>query len=334
MPTILHPTVKRDLSLLSVQAWQLGYGRELQATLGWYYDAIFHYDGLKVNFYHKENDFQYFKHEITRQLIDDDRLFHLLNTKFQKNVLLLKREIESITVHNFEKLLDLAGSIMSFYIFIVSDSFIRARPEALESREMSEGVLYTLDANMERFAAHMLQEKNFASSLAHFLTRKELYVLIQDKSINVEIISNRKEGYIIENENLFENIYFSDFCSARDIQIPIDVFESQNTLIKGQPAFVGKVRGSVKIVLRKEDISKVGIGDIMVSIMTNVNFLPAIRNALAIVTDEGGITCHAAIIARELKKPCITGTQNATRILKDNDIVEVDATNGMVTLIK
>ena len=63
------------------------------------------------------------------------------------------------------------------------------------------------------------------------------------------------------------------------------------------------------------------------------NFIGAMEKAAAFVTDEGGITCHAAIIAREMKKPCIIGTKNATKVLKDGDIVEVDANTGIVKII-
>ena len=58
------------------------------------------------------------------------------------------------------------------------------------------------------------------------------------------------------------------------------------------------------------------------------------RSSGAIVTDIGGLTCHAAIVAREMKKPCIVGTKIATQVLKDGDIVEVDASNGIVKKIK
>ncbi len=63
-------------------------------------------------------------------------------------------------------------------------------------------------------------------------------------------------------------------------------------------------------------------------------FLPAMERAAAFVTDVGGITSHTAIVARELKKPCIVGTKLATRMLKDNDLVEVDATKGIITILK
>jgi pyruvate,water dikinase len=68
--------------------------------------------------------------------------------------------------------------------------------------------------------------------------------------------------------------------------------------------------------------------------MTTPDYVSAMKLASAFVTDEGGIMCHAAIIARELKKPCIIGTKIATKVLKDGDLVEVDADRGVVTIIK
>ena len=68
--------------------------------------------------------------------------------------------------------------------------------------------------------------------------------------------------------------------------------------------------------------------------MTTPDFVPAMKKASAFITDEGGITCHAVIIAREMKKPCIIGTKIATQILKDGDLVEVDADNGVVRILE
>lgn len=100
--------------------------------------------------------------------------------------------------------------------------------------------------------------------------------------------------------------------------------------IKGQTAFTGYVKGKVKLILTTDDMAKMKSGDILVSSATNPNLLPAIKKASAMITDKGGITCHAAIVAREMGKPCIIGTGNATKILKDGDFVEVDAENGVV----
>lgn len=100
--------------------------------------------------------------------------------------------------------------------------------------------------------------------------------------------------------------------------------------LSGNVANRGKVVGIARIVKELSDLPKVKKGDILVASMTVPQFIPAMEKAAAFVTDEGGITCHAAIIARELDVPCIVGTKNATRLLKDGDKIEVDATKGIV----
>ena len=92
----------------------------------------------------------------------------------------------------------------------------------------------------------------------------------------------------------------------------------------------GKISGQVKILLKSSEQLEIKEGDILVTSMTTPDFLPAMKRAAAFITDEGGITCHAAIISKELKKPCIIAAKIATKVLKDGDMVEVDATQGIV----
>lgn len=103
---------------------------------------------------------------------------------------------------------------------------------------------------------------------------------------------------------------------------------------RGLTASMGKARGRVKVLQTVKDIGKVEDGDILVAVMTRPDYVPAIKKAAAIVTNEGGITCHAAIISRELKIPCIIGTKIATKVLKDGMEVEVNANHGWVRIIK
>lgn len=103
---------------------------------------------------------------------------------------------------------------------------------------------------------------------------------------------------------------------------------------KGQCAFAGKAGGMVKIVQVPSDMHKMKRGDILVSQATSPDLLPAMKKAAAIVTNTGGLICHAAITARELKIPCVVGTTNATLVFKDGDKVEVDATKGIVRKVK
>lgn len=132
----------------------------------------------------------------------------------------------------------------------------------------------------------------------------------------------------------FSYALFEDEYIIQDKPFLSDLNKHEDVEIKGSIAFKGKVSGVVKIVTHSDDINKVNKGDILVSQMTFPSFISAMQKAEAFVTDEGGITCHAAIIAREMKKPCIIGTKNATKVLKDGDVVEVDANNGIVRIIK
>lgn len=104
--------------------------------------------------------------------------------------------------------------------------------------------------------------------------------------------------------------------------------------LKGMIAYKGKVKGIAKIVLTEKDVSKINTGDILVSSATNPDLILAMKKAAAFVTDTGGIISHAAIVSRELKKPCIVGTKIATHVLKDGDLVEVDADKGIVNILK
>jgi pyruvate,water dikinase len=104
--------------------------------------------------------------------------------------------------------------------------------------------------------------------------------------------------------------------------------------IKGESAYQGKVIGRAKIVLLKKDLPNIPPHSILVAPQTTPEFTPQLKKVAAIVTDEGGILCHAAIISRELKKPCVIGTKIATQVLKDGDWVEVNANEGIVRVLK
>jgi phosphohistidine swiveling domain-containing protein len=104
--------------------------------------------------------------------------------------------------------------------------------------------------------------------------------------------------------------------------------------LKGSIACRGKAMGKVRIINLPEDMAKMEQDDILVSAATTPSIVVAMKKAAAIVTDEGGLTCHAAIVSRELGIPCIVGTKIATQVLKDGDLVEVDADKGIVKIIE
>lgn len=107
----------------------------------------------------------------------------------------------------------------------------------------------------------------------------------------------------------------------------------QTNELAGTCACPGAAKGTVRIINVPEEMGKMNPGDIMLSHTTFPSLVPAMKKAAAIITEDGGITCHAAIVARELQTPCVVGCRHALQILKDGDLVEVEATKGLIRKI-
>jgi pyruvate, water dikinase len=110
----------------------------------------------------------------------------------------------------------------------------------------------------------------------------------------------------------------------------IDSDKASKYILEGLAASPGVASGPVKIIKKASEISKVKEGDILVAVMTNPDFVPAMKRAAAILTDEGGRTSHAAIVSRELGIPAVVGSQSATKMLKTGEVVTVDGSTGRV----
>ena len=125
----------------------------------------------------------------------------------------------------------------------------------------------------------------------------------------------------------------SDVVKMRQVMFGKKTLDQVRDL-RGLTASVGRVVGTVKIINSAREVGKIQQGDILVAVMTRPDYIAGIKKAAAIVTNEGGVTCHAAIVSRELGVPCIIGTKIATEVLKDGDLVEVNANHGVVTVLK
>ncbi|KKQ95114.1 MAG: Phosphoenolpyruvate synthase [Candidatus Woesebacteria bacterium GW2011_GWB1_43_14] len=109
-----------------------------------------------------------------------------------------------------------------------------------------------------------------------------------------------------------------------------DIKTSITPILSGQPASPGMGSGHVRILKSPNEISKVGTGDILVAEMTSPDYVPAMKKAVAIITNEGGMTSHAAIVSRELGIPCVVGTKKATTMLSEGMVVTVDGEKGQI----
>jgi phosphohistidine swiveling domain-containing protein len=136
-------------------------------------------------------------------------------------------------------------------------------------------------------------------------------------------------GYFETVFTLENGLWFIDY--NRILGEMINGFKvSSNMLgdLQGMSACEGKVQGKVRIINSIDE--EFNTGDVLVCNMTSPDFVPLMQKASAIITDKGGVLSHAAIVARELGKPCIVGTNNATSLLNDGDLVEVDGNKGVV----
>lgn len=200
--------------------------------------------------------------------------------------------------------------------------------------EASDKLFYVARRTLLKEAAKRL---GLSSEEVVTLSSDEIVGLLQGELKNAEkAISNRNRGYAIVWIN-GQNYTLFDSKAVKLQKLVADTFKgkvkkkrSTSKIIKGTPASLGRAVGVVKVLLSHKEVDKVNTGNILVASMTTPDYVMAMEKAAAFVTDEGGITCHAAIVAREFGVPCIVGTGNATSLLKDGDIVEVNANRGIV----
>lgn len=132
------------------------------------------------------------------------------------------------------------------------------------------------------------------------------------------IVQTRPVTTLLKGSNTQKRINKDDRISIKDV------------LLKGEAASPGYASGKVKIIHSAKDINKIKQGEVLITEMTNPDFVPAMRKAVAIVTDKGGITSHAAIVSRELGIPAIVGTSFATSMLKTGEVITINGYNGKV----
>lgn len=163
---------------------------------------------------------------------------------------------------------------------------------------------------------------------------KEVCEFLKDKAFDKTEADKRKMAICLILKNGKISIWSGKEAFTQHKK-EIEEKEKSTSQLEGKSANRGIVTGIAKVCNGVEEaIKKVRKGDILITGMTSPEYLPAMRKVIAIVTNEGGITCHAAIISRELNIPCIIGTKIATKALKDGDLIEVDANKGIVKILK
>ncbi len=186
---------------------------------------------------------------------------------------------------------------------------------------------------MKPVLAEIARRLGISEEAAHFLLPSEVRPALIEKKYSKEELEQRTKFCVHytekDNEEVFIGAEAEKLAKLTEREIDQDVSE-----LSGQTGCIGAATGVVKKIFRPSDMSKMNEGDILVSIATDPDIVPAMKKAAAIVTDQGGVTSHAAIVSRELGIPCVIGTKIASQVLNDGDVVEVDAHKGIVKILE
>ncbi|MEN9558475.1 MAG: hypothetical protein RL141_844 [Candidatus Parcubacteria bacterium] len=188
---------------------------------------------------------------------------------------------------------------------------------------------------IEAYLVHLEKQTGIANRLLRFLAMHEIDQVL-DGSLTADTLKHRyEEGVVIrvtsEDATLFEG------AEAQSLNADLEqafAGAAAQDILYGRTASQGYAKGIARVILAEADFPSFQEGEILVTSMTRPEFVPLMKKALAIITNEGGITCHAAIVSRELGKPCVIGTQTATQAINDGDLVEVRANHGTVRILR
>lgn len=300
-------------------------------------------DGLRL--YKSQRFFLYYS--------DFEKCKRLSSNFFKK--LTKKKEI---TKKELSKFLKFTVIFFKFYVktefFYTDKAFLQSKNNKIiennlqeleclknSSREYLNKVFFGDKSYINRMLGILSKQFDVVKDDLQQYSRKELLGLFNNKQINKQILKNRKKSFTMKGDGrkIFQ-------ISGEEAELIISHFLSQAPTkkieLRGMVANKGKIIGEARVISAdyenfdqlKYIIKEMKKGEILIAETTSPELMIACEKAGAIVTNQGGLISHAAIVSRELKIPCIVGTGNATDLFKDGDLVEVDANEGMVRLLK
>ncbi|MEN9582680.1 MAG: hypothetical protein RL641_634 [Candidatus Parcubacteria bacterium] len=337
-PLIFNKNYTRDTSILIQQIWARELSRGISEKKGWvnpFLPVIVHYmvDGT-VEIWDNQEAITWLMDKLLAENLSNPEILLASIDRYKERLGEIKKfwakdYAKDITEFNtyLALLPDLMFDFNLWYYTVVNEKTPKNLVDIILAIRKDDTFFASNDVYIIKSLSHIYPK----------IAGHENLVLLEEinSEPNIEIITARKNGAaLIDGLELFLGKH-DDFAKKYPkYQLNQEKVEGKVSSVKGQIAYKGIVTGKVRILRKREQVGGVEKGDIIVSPMTTPDFMPAMEKAAAFVTDEGGITCHAAIVARELKKPCIIGTKIATEVFKDGDMVEVDATKGIVTIVK
>ncbi len=319
-------------------------------------DQIVHFNGKTFTWYRYDDDMLRVKNFLISHPLDE----YIFSEQSQKIFLERVAELRTMSsvpprsiLNNSEYLQKITDLFVKMYPYYPLGIFIPGhwRQEFLQlhgkdgekilkrlynSRTRSEGLLKEVGNFLRAWLSPALEQHSYLTEYVRLLTVGEIKNLVENNLLpERNVLEERGKGYVYFDNEIFPITNFEEFLEQHNLFLPNNLSSDESGFCKGTVAypFSGLLEGKVQLMYNSYDVNGFKPGSILVTPMTSPEYLPAMKKAKAIITDEGGLTCHAAIVSRELGVPCIIGTKIATQVLKDGDMVEVDAEKGIVRKI-
>jgi phosphoenolpyruvate synthase/pyruvate phosphate dikinase len=298
-----------------------------------------------LNFYSSKTKYKNYVNNFNKYKIESETYFKKYLTKDKINKKETKEFLDLITkVFAYSTKVEFYYTDKAFFEQknnkTIEENFKNFESFKLNMRKQLNKIFFEKNPYITRFVKKLSKQFNISSSDLWNYNKKEILNLFEGKYLDKEKIEKRKIAYIIKVENKKEK-----FICGKNAEKIIEKVNNKNKnnskIIKGQIANKGFKRGFAKVIkFGINDFSKLNDmiesmkkDDILVAETTAPEIIIACQKASAIITNQGGMMSHAAIVSREMNIPCIVGTDIATEIIQDGQEIEVDANKGTVKIL-
>lgn len=301
--------------------------------------------GFTVGYLGRE-DKKLFGKNLLKQITKDKKIALRWCKKLKQGsdkILNLLKELEGKSI-NYERYQRFLKALFEEYepyhraVKIVTD-FLPERllkdllPKLSEARVYAEPVYEGTGKFMQEIAKQISKKTGYSKDIILCTTKEEFDKYLKNGTLpKKQVLQKRYEAGAL----LFQNGNY-EFITGQKVTLLEKSIEEKlmsQTIIRGATAYPGKTKGIAKIIMNTREKNDFKKGDILVTGMTRPEYFYLVEKSNGFITDAGGMLSHAAITARELKKPCIIGTQIATKIIKNGDLIEVNANKGIVKIVK
>lgn len=320
-------------TFLSCSYWAQQYSKTLKNILGKGFDTVLflHKQGT-ASFFVKQDELKAFGQYLAEKTVhSESEAIDLLNKLKENTDIIIKmmNDFEGSILTSdqytafhtvFERHLAYHNFMKKTVDFLDQETLGKLLPYFQDARTYSEAVYSRTEQFFRSLTTAIALKENYNAQALTCLTQQELELYIYNNVLpSQDILTRRFEASAI----LFEQGSVRLLTGPDVTKLEMKLFSTDETQIKGIVAFNGTAKGTCRIIHDPFKEHVFNKGDILVTGMTRPEFTPFMEKAGGIVTDAGGLLCHAAITSREMKIPCIVGTEKATRVFKEGEMIEI-----------